>query len=295
MKIVDILLGLMVVIIWGINFSAIKFGLEYMPPLFFSAMRFSIVAIPAILFVSFPKPYWKEVIGVGICLGILKFGLLFFAIKSGAPPGLSSLLIQSHVFITILFSAIFWKEKITKRQFIGLLLSIIGITGLAFSHQNERISATLLLVLLAAFFWACSNAIMKRLKNVNILHFTIWVSVIPPIPLFILSALIEPWESITFSSMFNIESALSLAYVGYLSTLVAFSIWGHLLQKYSAITVSPLILLVPVVGMLAAFFTFGENINFFELIYIVLILIGLVTCITPFDLKKWIIKFNLFK
>lgn len=286
MKLSDILLGLFAVVIWGINFSIIKLGLVYMPPLLFSALRFAVVAIPAIFFVPFPRLYWKEVVGVGVFLGIFKFGFLFFAIESGAPAGLSSLLVQCHVFITILICSTLWKERINRQQYVGLVLSILGVTGLVLANDDEKVVLALSFVLAAAFFWACSNVIMKRLKNVKILHFIIWASVVPPLPLLAASLAVESWDGLDWYSIFNKNSILALAYVGYLSTLVAFSIWGRLLTKYSAVTVSPLALLVPVIGMLSAFLIFGERINYLEMGSASLIIAGLAVCILPFKLNR---------
>ena len=42
----DLLLALSVVAIWELNFSAIKFGLQELPPLLFSALRFAVAALP---------------------------------------------------------------------------------------------------------------------------------------------------------------------------------------------------------------------------------------------------------
>lgn len=44
------LLALLVVVIWGVNFVAIDLGLTDVPPLLFLAMRFVLVALPAVFF-----------------------------------------------------------------------------------------------------------------------------------------------------------------------------------------------------------------------------------------------------
>ncbi|MBE0345485.1 hypothetical protein PPEP_a0375 [Pseudoalteromonas peptidolytica F12-50-A1] len=55
MNVKSISLALIVVIIWGLNFSVIKFGLAELPPILFSGLRFLVVAIPAVFFIPFPK------------------------------------------------------------------------------------------------------------------------------------------------------------------------------------------------------------------------------------------------
>ncbi len=52
MDIKSVLFALLVVLVWGVNFSVIKVGLETLPPIFFSGLRFFIVALPAVFFYS---------------------------------------------------------------------------------------------------------------------------------------------------------------------------------------------------------------------------------------------------
>ena len=53
-------LVLLIIIIWCANFTVIKVGLEEIPPVLFSALRFDIVALPAVFFIPFPKTsFWN--------------------------------------------------------------------------------------------------------------------------------------------------------------------------------------------------------------------------------------------
>ena len=168
MNLKGVMLVLSVVFIWGVNFSFIKIGLEELPPILFSALRFFIVAIPAIFFIPFPKTSIFNVIGVGVFLGVLKFGLLFIAMRSDSSAGLASLMLQAQVFFTIALSIFIFKEVITKIQLFGILVAAIGFSFFLF-NLSENITATgLILILLAAFFWSISNLIMKKMKGVNL-------------------------------------------------------------------------------------------------------------------------------
>ena len=117
MNLKSVLLALLVVLIWGVNFPVIKFGLEELPPLLFSSLWFLIVAIPIVFFIPFPKTSIWNVLGVGLFLGILKFSFLFIAMRADASAGISSLLLQAQVIFTILLSLILFKEKITLHNY----------------------------------------------------------------------------------------------------------------------------------------------------------------------------------
>ncbi len=271
----DSALAIFVVIIWGVNFTIVKFGLEELPPILFSALRFAIVAIPAVFFIPFPKTSIWNVIGVGVFLGILKYSFLFYAMVSDASAGLSSLILQVQVFFTIGLSIFFFKETVTKPQLLGIIVAILGFSLFFFTTSTNITTLGLSLILLAGFSWAISNLIMKRIKGVNLLHFIIWVCLIPPLPLFLLSYLLESQEPLSLVLSTTINSWGSLAFSSYISMLVAFAIWGWLLKTYSSATVTPYALLVPVVGILTSSLVLSERMNNIEITGTVLIMLGL--------------------
>ncbi|WP_226648565.1 EamA family transporter [Microbulbifer variabilis] len=276
MPLKDLALACTVVIIWGVNFSVIKIGLEELPPILFSALRFLIVAIPAVLFIPFPKTSPWNLLGVGVFLGVFKFGLLFFAMKADASAGISSLILQAQVFFTILLSAILYKEAIGRYQLLGIFIAMAGFSLFLFSSEGSVTSFGLVLLLLAAFFWALSNLIMKRTQGVNLLHFMVWVCLVPPIPLFTLSYFLETQDPLTLIISTNAKTWLSLAFVSYISTLIAFAIWGKLLRAHSAATVTPFALLIPVVGVITSSIILDEKLETIEIIGFTLIMAGLI-------------------
>lgn len=275
MDIKGILLAFLVVLIWGINFPIIKFGLEELPPILFSALRFLIVAIPAVFFVPFPKTSIWNILGVGIFLGVLKFGFLFYAMNADASAGISSLLLQAQVIFTIILSILLYKEVITKIQAIGILVATIGFSFFFFTVNNSITTLGIILLLFAAFFWSISNIIMKRIKGVNLLHFMVWVCLVPPLPLFLMSYFFESKDTITILLSTTQKTWFSLVYVSYLSTLIAFAIWGWLLKTYQASLVTPFALLIPIVGIFSSSILLGEKLSSTEIIGAVLILSGL--------------------
>lgn len=275
MQLKSIVLVLLVVFIWGINFSIIKFGLEELPPILFSSLRFLIVAIPAIFFVPFPKTSIWNVLGVGLFLGILKFSFLFIAMKEDASAGISSLLLQSQVIFTILLSILIFKEKIILSQFIGIITALIGFVFFFFTVNINITFLGLVLIISAGIFWSISNIIMKKLKDVNLLHFMVWMSLIPPLPLMILSYFYESRQPLEIILNSSLKTWLSLAFTGYISTLIAFAIWGWLLQNYKSSVVTPFALGIPIIGIICSNILLSEQLNQLEYIGTFFILSGL--------------------
>ncbi|WP_425606895.1 EamA family transporter [Pseudoalteromonas piscicida] len=280
MNVKSISLALIVVIIWGLNFSVIKFGLAELPPILFSGLRFLVVAIPAVFFIPFPKTSVWNVLGVGLFLGVLKFSLLFIAMESNASAGIASLLLQAQVIFTILLSVLLLKETMDRFQVVGISIATFGFSLFFINSSGSTTILGAVLILFAALFWSFSNLIMKRLQDVNLLHFIVWVSLVPPLPLFTLSYFIETDAPLTLLLNTTTQSWLSIAYVGYISTLIAFAIWGWLLKNHKAAAVTPFALLIPIVGIVGSALLLNEQLMLMEAVGGGFILCGLTISVT---------------
>lgn len=281
MPIRDIALALCVMLIWGASFPVVKIGLEELPPMLFIAVRFLLVAFPAIFFVPFPKTSIVYVVAVGVLIGVVKFGLLFVAMRADASAGIASLVLQSQIFFTIALSLLFYKERVKRRQLVGIALALMGFSFFFISVGGNVTIRGLALICSAALAWAVSNIVMKKIPEVNLLHFMVWVSVIPPVPLLIISYAIETKEPVQLLANASVNAWLAVAYMGYLSTLIAYAIWGRLLGHHPASTITPFALLIPVIGIVASSAWLGEGLAMMELAGAALIFAGLGVCVIP--------------
>jgi O-acetylserine/cysteine efflux transporter len=131
------------------------------------------------------------------------------------------------------------------------------------------------LVILASFFWGAGNVLAKTVGKVDMLAFTIWSSLAAPLPLIFLSFAVDgpaPLAALTHPSLKLALSVLALSYAG---TIFGYGLWARLLAHYSAATVAPFALLVPVVGMVAGSVLFREPVRPVELFGGVLVMAGL--------------------
>ena len=74
----DIVLALVVVLVWGLNFIAIKWGVERMPPLLLGALRYTLAALPLVFFIKPPKVRLSLLVSYGLLAGAL--GALVYAL-----------------------------------------------------------------------------------------------------------------------------------------------------------------------------------------------------------------------
>ncbi|MVU79588.1 EamA family transporter [Nocardia sp. ET3-3] len=286
----DRLIGLAVVVLWGLNFLAIHIGLEHFPPFFFAGLRFVVIAIPVLLFVPRPRVPWKWLLLYGLGFGILQFAFLFTAMRAGMPTGLSSLVLQSSAPFTVLLGAIFLRERLRGIQLAGIAVAIAGVAVIGWDRSHHAALLPVLLTLLGGLGWAFGN-IGSRLaaaqsENVNPLHLTLWMAVVPPIPMFTLSVLTEGpttgWNDLisSFSST-GWPAFAALAYIVLLGTIAGSGLWTYLMARYPAGMVAPLSLAVPVVGIPASWVFLHETPTALSLIGAAIVLAGAFTATSP--------------
>ncbi|MBN1314818.1 MAG: EamA family transporter [Anaerolineales bacterium] len=275
MKVRDVIAAVLVTMIWGFNFVAIQVGLGELPPLFFNGIRFLFAAFPAILFVGRGGIEWRWIISIGIFLGVLTFGLLYIGMAAGMPAGLSSVVMQIQVVFTLILSAILLKDTPSTGQVMGVILAIGGIVLLAVEKAAASSLLGILSVILSGFAWAVANILIKKAGDVDMFRLIVWMSVISPVPLFLLSALLEERQiqSISHISWIGVGAIL---YSSFLSTILAFGLWGKLFKAYSPSSIAPFALLVPFFGAASSALFLGERFTSRQTFAFILVIIGLV-------------------
>ncbi len=276
----DIGIGLIVVVLWGLNFIAIELGLGNMPPLMLAALRFVVVCLPAIFFLPRPPVPWRWLIALGLTINVGQFAFLFMGIKMGMPAGLASLVHQSQAFFTLIIAAVFIKEKWHWNHLTGLIIAAFGMVVIA-SQQNSSMTAVGFWFNLAgAASWGAGNVIMRRATQgvppYSMLALIVWAGAVAILPLTILSLCFEgpaAWQEAWSSA--NWITAASITYLAYFATLGGYGLWGKLLSRYPAAVVSPFALLVPVVGMSIAALFLGEAFSTHHIIGALLLMTGL--------------------
>lgn len=288
MAIKDILIIIVVTTIWGLNFSVTKIGMEYMPPLFLNALRFSVVALMAFI-IPRPSVDWRIFAGIGIFIGVIKFSLVFVGISLGLGAGLSSVVIQGQVFFTIILAFFLYKERVQSYQSIGLLVGFAGLLVMSFDDGGDFNFLGFLMTVFASLMWGIANMFFRRTGSTEAVAVIVWASVVALIPLWLLSLIFDgPDEIITSFQNFNLQSTMVIFFASIFSTVFAYSMWGKMLSKYRAADVIPFALLIPVSGLLAGVFVMKESVSFTAVIGIIIIMLGLVISILGGRIRRYL-------
>lgn len=287
MPVRDWLAALLVVTAWGVSFVMTKLALTEIPPLLLGGLRFTLVALPALLFVKRPALPLMTIVLYGATIGLGQFAFLFLAIYVGMPAGLTSLVLQAQAFFTIMIAALFMQEPFRRHNRLGLAIAVVGLAVIHQTAEPGTVPLTgLLLTLLAALFWAMGNIVVKVAGKTDMLSLVVWSALIPPVPFFLLSWLIEGPDLIQFSIQnMSLVGFLSLLYLTLAGTLLGYVLWGWLLNRHPVSTVAPLSLLVPVGGLLSTAVFLDERLVFLQWVGGAVVIVGL--AINLFGPRLW--------
>lgn len=280
----DRLIGLTVVVVWGLNFLAIHAGLEHFPPFFFAALRFAVMAVPVILFVPRPQVPLRWLLLYGAGFGVVQFAFLFLAMATGMPTGLASLVLQSSAPFTAILGVLLLGERMSVRQVAGIGVAVGGMVLIAVDRIGHGASAGLIpmvLTLVAGLGWAFGNLGSRLAKAPNPLHLTLWMCVVPPIPLYLVSLAVEGpgagFDAIrTVGDHSGLVALVGLAYVVLIGTIAGSGLWTFLMGRYPASTVAPMSLMVPVVGITASWLILGEAPSALQVTGAAIVIVGCV-------------------
>lgn len=268
----DLAAALCVVLIWGSNFVTMKLALRDFTPFQLGAARYVFATLPLVLMIRPPRLHWKWVVSYGLFQGVGQFGLLFTALNVGMTAALASVLMQTQVFFTAIFGFVLLHERASRSLQFGLLLAALGLACFGMNYvvpdgAGKAASTPLgfALCVAAASMWATSNVVVRRAQrstpNFDVVAFMVWSSVIPIVPFVALSAAFDApathwrWTAAPWSSW------LSIAYLGWVATILAYALWTGLLTRHPVNRVAPFSLGIPVVGLATGMVALGEVIT----------------------------------
>ncbi|MDC8759453.1 EamA family transporter [Janthinobacterium fluminis] len=284
----DLLAALVVVLVWGTNFVAMKFALRDLTPLQLGAGRYLFAILPLVFLVKPPKLHWKWLVIYGLCQGVGQFGLLFISLQMGMTAALASVVLQTQVFFTALFGFAALGERVSRPLLAGLVLAALGL-GCFGMHYLAPAGAAggasalgFALCLAAAAMWAASNIVVRRAQHstphFDVVPFMVWSSLLPILPFMLLSLAFDPpaarwhWLAAPWTTW------ASLAYLGWMATIVAYALWTGLLKRHAVNRVAPFSLGVPLVGISTGMLVLGDVISAWQWAGVAMV-VGALVCV----------------
>ncbi len=267
-------------VLFGSNAVAIKITLEGVGVFTSAGMRFGMASLAITLWaLSTRKPF---IIRKGQFYHLFIIGMIFFVQLSLFYFGISktnasraTLFVNLQPFFLLVLAHYFIAEdQVSKKKLLGIL---VGFSGVAFVFLEKKgITSDFqtgdLIVLSAAFLWACNGVYTKRIiANFEAFHLVLYPMMIAT-PLFFLGGFL--FDGIMISEI-NPRVVLSLLYQAVVTGSFGFIAWVTLLKKYGAVSLHSFIFIMPVAGVLLGGLVLGEPITAKILLALLLIVSGI--------------------
>ncbi|CAM3646100.1 DMT family transporter [Halomonas sp. AOP12-C2-37] len=275
----DLLLGLFVIAIWALNIIVIKVGVEELPPLLITTIRFMLVAALLVPFYPVARAQLPFLLLLSVTFGSLHFALLFIGLEH-AEAGTGALLVQMGTPFATLLAVVFFKERLGPKRIVGLLLSFAGIAVIA-GGPTLPSPLPLTILLLSALGWAISQLLIKRGPPIAPLALAGWVALFAVPQVALGSWLFESgqWQAIKQASWVGWGAII---YTAVMSSIVAYGIWYTLLRRHPINRVIPMTLLTPVFAVGLGALLMGDSLGIHKLIGGGLVVSGIALIVIKF-------------
>lgn len=277
---------------WGGTPVAGKLAIQDLPPMTVGVLRYGLASLALMVLFGRHLPSWRELrrsdlwvlLGVGV-LGTFLNHILFFLGLIFAPASHGAIIPPTTSPIwTMLLAARLARERITRGQIFGTVVCMVGVIlvarpdGLG-STASARLLLGDLFYLLGGMAWGLysflSKVAMHRLSALATLAYGMAIGCVFLIPVAILE---RPWVALASASPLAWASVLYLTVAG---TLLAFFWWNLAIQRVGAGRTAVFTNLVPLFGVLLAWWVLGERLTPLQLFGGLLTVAGVWVCQGP--------------
>lgn len=257
MKPFHIALALATAVLWGFGFVTSKYGADNMPPLFFLALRFTLVVLVLIWFVRVPRGRMTSVMIFALTMGAGHFGLFYVGLSLGVDASTAAIIWLTQVPMTVLLAAIFLKDRPGWLAVLGIAVAFVGVIALVGEPRHLGNIWAIGFSVASSVAWAVANVHVKHLTDLEPLALNAWMSVFSAFFMVILSFALESGQlDALLVPDWRLHGSLIYQVVG--STLLAYWAWYYLLRRYAVSTISGYMLLVPFFGVIGGILALGE-------------------------------------
>jgi drug/metabolite transporter (DMT)-like permease len=277
------IVAILAMLFWGMSFIWSKIVLETYSPVTTIFFRLIISVLAMFLFVFITKQtevIKKKDLKILILSSIFNPFLYFIGENFGlqnVSVSLTSVIISTIPVITPFIVIIFYSEKITKLNILGLILSFIGVLIIIFSDSEKLegnfvgIALLFMAVISAIFYTIFVKKLSNNYKAITIVAWQNLFGIILFLPLFLY---------FDFNEVIHItpdyKTLFSLAMLGILASSAAFIFYTYAIKLLGIIKTNLYTNLVPVFAFIFSFIILGETVTLLKLSGLIIVLLGVV-------------------
>jgi len=272
---------LVICLIWGSTWIAIRVGLESLTPLFSAGLRFSLASIMIFVLMkikSIPLQTDKVSIRLYLLMGffsfVIPFGLVYWA-EQFVPSGMAAVLFAVYPFLVVIFSFIrLPSESIGFYKIFGTILGFVGIV-IIFSDSFEGDLTNYLIgmfaVVLSGIMQAWIAVSIKKFGNhLHSLSMNFIPMVIAGISMIVIAFFTEDLSTIRMDE----NAVLSVLYLAFFGSVITFTTFYWLIKRINLVILSLIAFITPIVALILGYFIYSEVLSTRHFIGAAIVLTG---------------------
>tara|TARA_B100001063_G_scaffold241271_1_gene267811 strand:+ start:2112 stop:2960 length:849 start_codon:yes stop_codon:yes gene_type:complete len=269
---------LIFILLWSSAFITTKPIIDNSDPFAALAFRFSIVAIGFFIFSLYSKQKilvnkrnFVESFFSGVLFHGLYLGGVFFSISKGMPTGIAALIVTLQPILTNALSGPILNEKVTLKQWVGVLLGFIGAAiVLGFDIGSDIPLIGLIATIIALFAITSSTIWQKKLSNNLPLSVSNMYQALGGVAFNIMVIIFFAKPYIDFTQTFIIAMSHQI----FLVSFGAFTILMYLIKNNSASKTVSIFFLIPATSAFMAWLFLDESLTNLDLLGFLITTIG---------------------
>ena len=277
-------LFLLLSILWGTAFMAIKAGLAYIPPVLFAGFRYDIAGVIMLGYAAYATDNWRPqsrsdwaTVAVGSVLIIALYNAFLFIGQQGVTSGVAAILVALNPILATGFSRVFLPdERLTTVGVIGLLLGIVGVALVARPNPSNLLTNDFVaagFVLLAAVCVALGSVLVQRTESsISTEGMVAWSNALGAVILHLVSAGL-PSKSIS-SVTISPGSVIAVVYLAVFASAIGYFIYFDLLDRLGAIEINLVSYAAPIFAAISGWLVLNETLDLLSVIGFVVIFGG---------------------
>jgi drug/metabolite transporter (DMT)-like permease len=268
------------VLLWSTGFIGARYGLPYIEPMTFLAVRMGFVVLVMLAIALIGRARWPgpREIGHSLVAGTMVQGLylggVFIAISQGVPAGISALIPGLQPILTSTIANRFMGERVSPLQWFGLALGLVGVVMVL--HDRHMVAEGSVLGW-AASFLSLLGITLGSLYQKRYCGEIDWrtgntVQFLGAFVLFAIAAFAFETRVIHWTG----ELIFALAWLVFVLSVAAVALMYWLIRRSAATRFASLFYMVPAVTALLAYFLFGEKLDGLSIVGMVVCAAGVV-------------------
>lgn len=288
--------------VWGTTWVAIKYTLEGIPPFLGAMARFAIALICLGGYMMIkkiplkpPKGSFKYLFITAILLYLIDYGLIYWGEQYLYAGATAIFFATFPLFTGVVSNFLFKHEEFQLGKYAGLILGFGGIIiifydQLLLTNFSGLVVWASLGIIVSAMAAAVSLVMVKKyLSHVETVSLTFHQMIWGVLSLGVIGVLRGEAAYLEW----NIRAIAAVVYLGTFCTAIAFVLYYTLLKKMSAITLSSIIYVTPLVAIVAGWLLLDEIITLRIIVGTIIIFCGI--AISQIQDRRMVIKQKILK